>query len=172
MSCDEANDLDVYVIIRKLDAQGRALLNTNIPLKDLPPGIKDTDVPDLNIFKYVGPNGRLRASHREFSEIDPGLDTEQHKVLYPANIYRSHDVEDKVNPGDVVCLEIPLWPSGIIFHAGEAMRLEVKGHEVCLPEFPALGRVPTNLNRGSHVVYSGKEYPSSIIVPLIEASKA
>lgn len=172
MSCAETDEMDVYVIIRKLDEQGRALLHCNIPLKDLPTGTKESDVPDLNIFKYVGPNGRLRASHRKFSKTDPYLDDEQHKLLYPANIYRAHDSEEKIPPGNVACLEIPLWPSGMIFQAGEALRLEVKGHEVCLPEFPALDRVPTNLNRGKHVVYSGKQYPSLIILPLVENREA
>jgi hypothetical protein len=172
MSCTETDEMDVYVIIRKLDAQGRALLHSNIPLKDLPPGTKESDVPDLNSFKYVGPNGRLRASHRKFSETDPDLDDDQHKRFYPANIYRSHDVEEKISAGNVVCLEIPLWPSGMIFQAGEALRLEVKGHEVCLPEFPALDRVPTNLNRGKHVVYSGNDYPSSVTLPLVQYHEA
>jgi predicted acyl esterase len=168
MSCADADDMDVYVIIRKLDAQGRPLLNINIPLEDLPPGTKETDIPDLNIFKYVGPNGRLRASHRQVMPRDPELSAEQSQVLYPAEIWHPHDDEVKICPGDIVCLEIPLWPSGIIFQAGESMRLEVKGHEVTLPEFPALDRVPTNLNRGRHVVYCGKEYPSSIVLPLVE----
>ncbi|VUC23379.1 unnamed protein product [Clonostachys rosea] len=166
MSCADTDEMDVYVIIRKLDAQGNELLHLNIPLEDLPAEVKEADVPHGNIFKYVGPNGRLRASKREFLEHEPRLTPEQSKALYPAEIWHPLDQEEKIRPGEVVRLEIPLWPSGIIFQTGESMRLEVKGHEVALPEFPALDRVPTNLNRGMHVIHSGPEYPSSLIVPL------
>ena len=89
-------------------------------------------------------------------------------MLAPAVAWHAHDAasEHKVVPGSVVCLDIPLWPSGIVFDAGESIRLEIKGHEVTLPEFPALDRVPRNLNRGSHVVHTGGEYPSSIVLSL------
>lgn len=170
MSCSEADDMDVYVIVRKLDASGRALLHINIPIEVLPTGTTEEDVPDLNIFKYVGPNGRLRASHRKVKP-NPELTAEQSSMIYPADVWHPHDIEEKISPGEIVCLEIALWPSGIIFNEGESLRLEVKGHEVTLPEFPALDRVPTNLNRGTHVVYSGQDYPSSIILPLVGAGK-
>jgi predicted acyl esterase len=172
MSCADTDEMDVYVIIRKLDAHGNELLHINIPLEDLPVGVKETDVPHGNIFKYVGPNGRLRASKRKFLEHEPGLTPEQSKTLYPAEIWHPLEVEEKITPGEIVRLEIPLWPSGIIFQSGESMRLEVKGHEVTLPEFPALDRVPTNLNRGMHVIHSGPEYPSSLIVPLSQGAAA
>ncbi|KAJ9502693.1 hypothetical protein H2202_001815 [Exophiala xenobiotica] len=165
MSCAETDDMDVYVILRKLDADGQPLLQMNIPLESLPPGTAPSDVPDLNIFKYVGPNGRLRASHRRLS-ADPTLSKEQSLMLAPALAWSSHETEEKIPPGQIGCLDIPLWPSGIIFESGESIRLEIKGHEVTLPEFPALDRVPTNLNRGKHVVHSGPEYPSSIVLSL------
>ncbi|KAI1610764.1 Alpha/Beta hydrolase protein [Exophiala viscosa] len=165
MSCAETNDLDVYVICRKLDANGQPLMQVNIPLEALPAGITAEDVPNLNIFKYLGPNGRLRASHRQVG-ADPNLSEEQTAMLAPAVAWHPHDSEDKTLPGQIVCLDIPLWPAGIIFEAGESIRLEIKGHEVTLPEFPALDRVPGNLNRGKHIVYTGPEYPSSIVLSL------
>ncbi|OQV07088.1 hypothetical protein CLAIMM_11572 [Cladophialophora immunda] len=143
VSCAETDDLDVY-------SPGRTTPD---------------DVPDLNIFKYLGPNGRLRASHRRLS-ADPSISAEQSAMLAPAVAYHAHDREEKIPPGQIVCVDIPLWPGGIVFQPGEAMRLEVKGHEVTLPEFPQLYRAGENLNRGKHVVYSGPEHPSSIVVSL------
>ena len=55
MSCADADDLDVYVICRKLDAQGRPLMQLNIPLAALPAGTTADAVPDLNIFQIPGP---------------------------------------------------------------------------------------------------------------------
>lgn len=57
MSCAGTDDLDVYVICRKLDASGKPLVQLNIPLEALPAGTTAEDVPDLNVFKYLGPNG-------------------------------------------------------------------------------------------------------------------
>lgn len=165
MSCADTDDLDVYVICRKLDANGQPLMQVNIPLEALPAGTTAKDVPNLNIFKYLGPNGRLRASHRRLG-ADPNLTKEQTMMLAPAVAWHPHDSEDKIPPGQIVCLDIPLWPSGIIFEPGESIRVEIKGHEVTLPEFPALDRVPRNLNCGKHVVHTGAEYPSSIVLSL------
>lgn len=164
MSCLDTDELDVYVILRKLDATGNPLLHVNIPLKAMGTTDEDPKVQG-NVFKYVGPNGRLRASHRR-TRPHPDLSAEQCAMIAPADIYRAHDKEEKISPGEMVRLEIPLWPSGIVFQAGEQLRLEVKGHEVTLPEFPDLYRVPKNLNSGRHVVYSGVDCPSSIVVPL------
>lgn len=165
MSCAETDDLDVYVICRKLDADGQALTQVNMPLEALPTGTTAEHVPNLNIFKYLGPNGRLRASHRQLG-TDPTLTREQTAMLAPAVAWHPHDSENKIPSGQIVCLDIPLWPSGIIFEPGESIRLEVKGHEVTLPEFPVLDRVQENLNSGKHVVHTGPEYPSSIVLSL------
>ncbi|KIX02765.1 uncharacterized protein Z518_08707 [Rhinocladiella mackenziei CBS 650.93] len=171
MSCADADDMDVYVICRKLDAEGQPLMQVNIPLEALPAGTKADDIPNLNIFKYLGPNGRLRASHREL-RADPTLSEEQVAMLAPAMAWHPHDSEDKIQPGQIVCLDIPLWPSGIIFEAGESIRLEIKGHEVTLPEFPALDRAAKNLNRGKHVIHTGPECPSSIVLSLASGISA
>ena len=171
MSCAENDDLDVYVICRKLDVDNQPLMQMAIPLEALPRGTTAEDVPNLNIFKYLGPNGRLRASHRQLG-ADPALTKEQTAMLAPAVAWHPHDSEDKIPPGQIVSLDIPLWPSGIIFEPGESIRLEIKGHEVTLPEFPALDRVPGNLNRGKHVIHTGPEHPSSIVLSLASGHHA
>lgn len=165
MSCPTADDMDVYVILRKLDASGTPLLQLSVPLTALPANTTTSDVPDLNIFKYVGPNGRLRASHRALA-TDPTLDLTQRATLAPATAWHAHDHEAKVPPDEVVALDVPLWPAGMIFDAGESIRLEVKGHEVTLPEFPALARAQTNLNRGRHFVHTGGDWRSELVLSL------
>lgn len=41
---------DVYVVIRKLDKDGKALWHQNIPMKDLPQGTTIADIPNENIW--------------------------------------------------------------------------------------------------------------------------
>ena len=165
MSCPDTDELDVYVICRKLAANGEPLKHLNIPLAALPAGTSAADVPDGNIFKYLGPNGRLRASHRRLGS-DPCLRPDQVNMLAPATAWHPHDDQEKVPRGSIVCIRIPLWPSGMIFDAGESIRFEVKGHEVTLPEFQAIYRVPKNLNQGWHIVHTGPKHPSSITLSL------
>lgn len=40
---------EVYVVIRKLDKDGKALWHQNIPMKDLPPGTTAADIPNENV---------------------------------------------------------------------------------------------------------------------------
>jgi hypothetical protein len=68
MSCEQADDLDVFVQLRKADRNGKLLQNLNIPLEDL--GLQaEEEVEAINPLKYLGPSGILRASHREIDAL-------------------------------------------------------------------------------------------------------
>ncbi|KAH6951211.1 Alpha/Beta hydrolase protein [Ilyonectria sp. MPI-CAGE-AT-0026] len=165
MSCNDLDDLDVYIVLRKLDHNGKALLNYNIPKNDWNVGVTEDDIPDFNTYKYVGPSGRLRASKRALG-IEPGLTEEQNRSKTPAELWFPHDKSDKVPRGEVVKLEIPIWPGGIAFEAGESIRLEIKGHDPLFPEHAPLYRLPKNQNKGRHVVHTGGEHRASLLLPL------
>ncbi|KAF5014889.1 hypothetical protein F66182_13971, partial [Fusarium sp. NRRL 66182] len=62
-----------------------------------------------SVPQYTGPTGILRASHR-------AQDPERSTHMIP---YHPHDREEKVQKGEIVKLEIALWPMGIHFEAGE-----------------------------------------------------
>jgi len=166
MSTNDKDDMDVYVIIRKLDVNGEALLNLNVPLTMQPHGTTHAQVDNLNLYKHNGPAGRLRASKRALGQ-DPMLSEEQRKQQVPTELWLPYDKEEKVTPGTVVELDIPIWPTGIAFEAGESMRLEVNGHDHRLHEWADLGPLLENLNEGRHTVHTGGEYPSQIVLPLL-----
>ncbi|KAI5363911.1 putative xaa-Pro dipeptidyl-peptidase-like domain, cocE/Serine esterase, alpha/Beta hydrolase [Septoria linicola] len=168
MSTDEHDDMDVYVVIRKLDKDSKALWNQNIPMKDLPEGITPDDIPNENVWRYIGPNGRLRASHREIVQEDlEGLSASEYRDLMgPAYVHHPHTSRQPLSPGEIVELEISLWPGGIVFDAGEAMRLEIKGKHPILPEFEGLDKKIVNHNEGKHKLYTGGKYESSLLVSL------
>ena len=44
-----------------------------------------------------------------------------------AYVYHPHTRKQLIAAGEVVELDISLWPGGMVFDAGESMRLEVKG---------------------------------------------
>ncbi|KAK5723192.1 hypothetical protein LTR17_013912 [Elasticomyces elasticus] len=166
MSAKGADDLDVCVVIRKLDAAGEALYHHNIVSEDLPPDATTETVPHKNVWKYVGPSGRLRASNRAVGdESFPGMAKEQYKALMSdAYLFHPFDNHRKLAEGEVVELDIGLWPGGIIFDAGESMRLEVMVRRPILPEFTFLE--DENRNIGRHTVHTGGEHSSSLYVSL------
>ncbi|KAI1670803.1 X-Pro dipeptidyl-peptidase C-terminal non-catalytic domain containing protein [Pyrenophora tritici-repentis] len=166
MSCPDHSDLDVFLILRKVDKDGRVLRHINIPFAELKAvggdgieGVEDPlNLPRLNAVQYVGPSGILRASHRE-------IDASISKHNFP---HHKHTNEEKIQPGQVVRLEIGIWAAAIQFEAGEKLMLRVSGHDMRLPEFEPLRGKFTTGNKGRHVVHIGKEYDSYLVSPLLE----
>ncbi len=63
--------------------------------------------------------GWLRASHRK---LDPKLST-------PYRPYHTHDETQPLTPGEVVALDIELWPTSIVVPAGYRVALTVRGKD-------------------------------------------
>lgn len=156
VSCADHDDMDIFVILRKADANGKILRNVNIPLDEL--GLSsDEQVEKINPLVYVGASGILRASHLT---IDPKLS----KPHWPAH---DHTREEKIAPGDVVKMEIGIWAAAIRFEAGEKLVFRVAGHQMTLAEFPPLRGGFKTGNKGRHTVHYGGQYDSCIIVPFV-----
>ncbi|KAJ5444412.1 uncharacterized protein N7458_008284 [Penicillium daleae] len=168
MSWADLDDMDVYVIIRKLDRTGKALLNYNIPFEYQKPGTTPDMIDDEKIYKYVRPSRRLRVSKRAATTEEPDMLETKKENQEPTELFFPHDKSEKIPPGKVVELKIPIWAGGIAFDAGESLRLEIKGHDPILPEDPALRKGPKNLNKGQHVVYTGGKFSSTLIIPLTQ----
>ena len=83
--------------------------------------------PDLREIVFMGAidphtpiaQGWLRASHRK---LDPVLST----AYRP---YHLHDALQPLGPGEVVQLDIELWPSSIVVPAGHRLALTVRGRD-------------------------------------------
>jgi predicted acyl esterase len=63
--------------------------------------------------------GWLRASHRK---LDPWLSTEYRP-------YHTHDEPQPLEPGEVVQLDIEIWPTSIVVPAGHRLALSVRGRD-------------------------------------------
>ena len=156
LSCPDHNDMDVFVILRKADKDGKVLRNLNIPLKDLGKASED-DVDDLNTLKYIGPMGCLRASHRAIDS----------KLSKPHWLAHDHTKEAKIPLGEVIKLEIGIWPAAIQWEAGEKLVLRVSGHDMRLAEFPPLRGAFSSGNKGKHILHVGAEYDSRVEIPTV-----
>jgi predicted acyl esterase len=164
MSCDDADDMVVYVTLRKLDKDGKPLLALNIPWSNCPVEDLDTipskDKSNLNLA--VGFMGVLRASHREIDDS---------KSMHPQYPFHPHQKVQPVKPGDIVKLEIGIWAMGVEFEAGESLRVQVSGGYPLLKEesfeekkFTVEGVTD---NTGMHKVHCGGEYESHVILPFV-----
>jgi len=134
----QADDADLFVGIRKIDAAGK----------------------EVHFSGYQGDHddivakGWLRVSQRE-------LDPERSTPLQP---WHTHRREQKLAPGDVVPVEIEILPSSTLFEAGSTLRLVVQGRE--LIDYPGFGHDDT-VNRGDHRLRTGGRYDSHLLVPQI-----
>ena len=161
MSCDDMSDMIYYVLIRKLDRQGKEQLNLNIPWKAAPyDKMYDIPVKELNnLLLYFGPMGVLRASHRE---VDPN------RSIHPQYPFHTHSNVQKIPPGQVVELEIGLWAMGIDFEEGESLSVQISGQYPLIAEYKEAKAAPIEeRNKGTHKVHFGGAYPSRIILPFV-----
>ncbi|KAI1343288.1 Alpha/Beta hydrolase protein [Xylariaceae sp. FL0016] len=157
MSCDDADDMDVYVLIEKLDKDGKPMKNLNIPWKGIPVKSFDEFTPEQSteVVLYKGPVGILRASHRA---IDP------EKSMHPNWPFHPHEKEEKIPPGTVVKLDIGIWAMGIEYEAGEGVRVVVSGRNFAVNNFGTLEHVR---NKGTHKVHMGAETASYVVLPFV-----
>jgi predicted acyl esterase len=103
--------------------------------------------------------GWLRASHR-------ALDAARSTAWQPVHL---HTREDRLRPGEIVPVEIELWPSSTLFRASERLRVVVKGMDIyrdALPNLP-FARHEDLRNKGRHVIHAGGPYDSHLLVPVI-----
>lgn len=142
VSAEGADDMDIFVAIQKLDSAGEL-------------------VPFAFYAHFEnGPValGWLRASHRE---LDETRSTEFQPVL-------AHRRELKLEEGEVVPVEIEIWPSGTRFEAGETLRLIVQGTDIYqYPKPLVAARHENTVNRGHHVIHAGGGCDAYLLVPIV-----
>jgi uncharacterized protein len=132
------DDADVFVTVQKL-------------------GVDETERPWLVLGRpHPGAWGRLRASHRE-------LDEEQSTPDEPIH---THTSEQKLSPGEIVPLDILIWPTSRVWHEGESLRVRVAGNYIRDPEWFERFIFETR-NEGAHVLHTGGKYDAHLLVPFI-----
>ncbi|KAK5047451.1 hypothetical protein LTR84_006547 [Exophiala bonariae] len=159
LSCDDVDDMDIFLQVRKANKDGLILRSYNVPDDDMAAmGIPREKVPLVNPVVYLGPHGQIRASHRA---IDMNISK-------PHYISHAHLVEERIRRGSVVRVETSIWPGGIIFENGEYLVIKVSGHPMYLAEFPTLRGAFKANNKGLHKVWIGGESASHFVVPFVE----
>jgi len=137
VEADGHDDMDLFIAIQKLDADGK-FLPTNI-----------IGAP------HPGTVGRMRVSLRE-------LDEETSTDFRPQHTYNN---PQKLEKGEIVPVDIEIWPIGRIWHKGEQLRVEIAGHYFREDWFEPFDY--DTINEGKHIIHTGGKYDSYLQVPVI-----
>ena len=143
VEAESAKDMDLFVAIKKYDAQGNEV----------------TFYGKAGYAKTPVALGWLRVSQRE-------RDPERSTPLQP---FLKHERRLKLSQGDVVPVEIEILPSSTLFRAGETLEVAIQGHDHF--KHHALAHEKT-VNQGRHVIHFGGDYDSHLLLPVIPSGDA
>jgi hypothetical protein len=144
MQCHDHDDMDIFVLLGKVNTSGRLLRHVNYP----PSKIGREDLPLINVVQCQGPTGMLRASHRRWETRHPShqeavplrtenkadIEDDVHVWDGKAELWHPHQVAEKIPRGEIVKVEFTTWPLGTVFDEGEKMRVRINGRDMCLIE--------------------------------------
>jgi len=137
VQADGHDEMDLFVNIQKTDKNGNWLPTTVLG------------------EPHPGQWGKMRVSRR-------ALDEKKSKEYNPVQL---HQYEEKLKEGEIVPVDISIWPSCKIWHKGQKLRIQIAGHYIREGWFEPL-RWETD-NKGRHVIYTGGRYDSYLLAPVI-----
>lgn len=190
---ESGDEMDIVVLVRKLDKSGQPMVHLSIPLAslqqvaleskaDVPQSQSDID--DVQTMKQYGAHGVLRLSHRTVAKDENGHGIDLIPG-YPHHTHQKTDVEaakaeqvECFRAGRPVAFETGLWPIGMLLEEGEGLRLEIGGNNLWAPEFEMLRplQIQENENKGMHRVHFGSQNldarlgASRLILPVADLS--
>lgn len=142
ISADGSDDADLFVAVQKTDTEGAVV---NFPYFTLQDDGQST-------------HGWQRVSHRE-------LDTVRSTPQQPVHL---HEREQRLAPGEIVPVDIELWPSSTLYRPGESLRVLVKGTDIqAYPQDTFVAGHTSDRNRGVHRLHTGGRFDSHLLVPVV-----
>ena len=136
------DDMAMFLAVNKLDVDGNTVHFNGT----------------VGLAKDMVTRGWFRVSRRE---LDPVESTEWHPVP-------KGDSEQKLKAGEIVLVDIQMYPSSTFFAAGEGLQLIIAPNEI-IPTPPYKKTVEGN--HGNHVLHFGGEYDSYLLVPRIPSKQ-
>jgi uncharacterized protein len=132
-------DMDLFLTLRNFGPDGKEIMES---------GQQGLPVPVAK--------GWLRVSHRE---LDPALSL-------PYRPYHRHVRRLYLTPGDVVRVEVEIWPTSMVFKRGHRIRLDVQPRDGVGSSHYM--HYHADYNSGStNTVYAGGDRDSHLLVPVI-----
>jgi predicted acyl esterase len=136
-------DMDLFLTIRNIDADGNDVWEV---------GQQGQQV--------CVAKGWLRVSHRE---LDP-------ERSLPYRPYHKHQRRLHLQPGEVVEVDVEIWPTSMVFRRGHRIRLDIQPRDgagsLHYTHYHA------DYNTGSNTIYAGGERASYLLLPVIPSAGA
>lgn len=154
MSTETADDMDIFVLLQKLDRHGTHLQQFTVPNQGAL--MMDLTETGASILRYKGSSGRLRASLRRLAPSASDIIPEH-----------SFDTLEKLTPGTPVQVEIALSPIGLVLYPGEQLRLVVSGRSLIGNMMPDPAEYAP-INQGKQILHTGQTHPSYLQLPILE----
>jgi len=137
VEADGSSEMDLFITVMKLDESGEFL----------PAYVMGQPHP--------GSTGKLRVSQRA---LDPELSTDFQPV-------QAHRERKRLRPGEIVPVEIAIYPFSRIWHKGQQLRLQIAGRYFREGWFePFTWELE---NKGRHIIHTGGEYESYLQIPVV-----
>lgn len=133
-------DMDLFLTLRNIGPDGAEILET---------GQQGAPVPVAK--------GWLRVSHRE---LDPELSL-------PYRPYHRHTRRLYLNAGEVVKVEVEIWPTSMVFKKGHRLRLDIQPRDGVGSSHYM--HYHADYNIGTNTIYAGGEMASYLLLPVIPA---
>jgi uncharacterized protein len=143
-----ATDADLFVALKKFDVHGKEMTQVNT-----------THTP--------GPvtKGWLRVSHRK-------LDSTRSKPYQP---YHSHDATLPLIPGEVVAVDVEVWPTSMVFEVGTTLAVVISGTDDPTTDTffhtDSADRASASPSPTT-TIWTGSNYDSHLLLPVIPRSGA
>jgi uncharacterized protein len=139
----ETEDMDLFLTLRNFDADGNEILET---------GQQGAPVPVAK--------GWLRVSQRE---LDPDL-------TLPYRPYHKHTRRLYLKPGEIVQVQVEIWPTSMVFRQGHRIRLDVQPRDGA--GSAGYLHYHADYNTGHNTIYSGGAHESYLLLPVIPAKQS
>ncbi|HEX4408835.1 MAG TPA: CocE/NonD family hydrolase [Xanthobacteraceae bacterium] len=137
-----SEDMDLFLTLRNFDSDGNEVMET---------GQQGRPVPVAK--------GWLRVSHRE-------LDPERSKPWRP---YHKHQRRLYLEPGEMVRVEVEIWPTSIVFKKGHRIQLDIQPRDGAGSEHYMHYHADYN-SGATNTLHAGGDKESYLLLPLIPAA--
>lgn len=137
VAAESYNDMDLFINVQKLSTTKEFL--------------------PITLFgePHPGSWGKMRVSRRK---LDENLSTDYNPV-------QAHTCDEKLEPGQIVPVDIEIVPTSRFWHKGQYIRVQIAGRYIRGDWFEPLTWETDN--KGNHIIYTGGKYQSYLQIPVI-----
>lgn len=137
VAAEAYDDMDLFINVQKLSTTGEWL--------------------PITLFGEPHPGvwGKMRVSRRK---LDEKLSTDYNPV-------QAHTISEKLEPGQIVPVDIEINPTSWFWHKGQQIRVQISGRYIREDWFEPL--MWDTDNKGRHLIYTGGKYDSFLQIPII-----